>query len=71
MGRRFALQFFFFFGVDPFFLSFVFAFPAYSCLWQSYDTYRFHRGFAALSNFIVNDLSAFYFDAIKDRLYAG
>jgi isoleucyl-tRNA synthetase len=34
-----------------------------------YDEYAFHRVFHALHDFLVVDLSAFYFDVLKDRLY--
>jgi isoleucyl-tRNA synthetase len=34
---------------------------------EQYETYRFYQ---ALQNFCSNDLSAFYFDAMKDCLYA-
>ncbi|MGC2623287.1 MAG: class I tRNA ligase family protein, partial [Candidatus Acidiferrales bacterium] len=34
-----------------------------------YDGYAFHRVFHALHDFLVVDLSAFYFDVLKDRLY--
>src|ERR1700683_2709804 len=34
-----------------------------------YDTFDFHRVFHAIHDFAVVDLSAFYFDILKDRLY--
>src|SRR6266571_89153 len=34
-----------------------------------YDAFEFHRVFHALHDFAVVDLSAFYFDVLKDRLY--
>ncbi len=34
-----------------------------------YDAYEFHRVFHAVHNFCAVDLSAFYLDVIKDRLY--
>ncbi len=34
-----------------------------------YDKFEFHRVFHALHDFAVVDLSAFYFDILKDRLY--
>ena len=34
-----------------------------------YEGYEFHRVFHALHNFMTVDLSAFYFDILKDRLY--
>ncbi|WP_425283514.1 isoleucine--tRNA ligase [Methyloceanibacter superfactus] len=36
---------------------------------ESYASYDFKRGFHALLNFCVNDLSAFYLDVRKDALY--
>ena len=34
-----------------------------------YDTYEFHRVFHAVLNFCTVELSAFYLDVLKDRLY--
>jgi isoleucyl-tRNA synthetase len=34
-----------------------------------YDVFEFHRVYHALYDFAVVDLSAFYFDVLKDRLY--
>ncbi len=34
-----------------------------------YEAFEFHRVFHALHDFAVVDLSAFYFDVLKDRLY--
>jgi isoleucyl-tRNA synthetase len=34
-----------------------------------YENFEFHRVFHALHDFAVVDLSAFYFDVLKDRLY--
>ncbi len=36
----------------------------------SYESYEFHKLFQVLQNFCATDLSAFYFDVCKDRLYA-
>jgi isoleucyl-tRNA synthetase len=36
-----------------------------------YDTFDFHRVFHAIREFCINDLSAFYFDVLKDRLYTS
>ncbi|MEG2615319.1 MAG: isoleucine--tRNA ligase [Raoultibacter sp.] len=36
----------------------------------AYNEYRFHAVFRAAYDFIVNDLSAVYMDATKDRLYS-
>ncbi len=38
---------------------------------KSYATYEFHLIYHALHNFCVLDLSAFYLDILKDRLYAS
>ncbi|KAL7620211.1 isoleucine-tRNA ligase [Parahypoxylon ruwenzoriense] len=37
----------------------------------AFDNYEFYKGFAALNRWITNDLSAFYLEALKDRLYCG
>ncbi|KAF1810500.1 isoleucyl-tRNA synthetase [Eremomyces bilateralis CBS 781.70] len=36
-----------------------------------YRSYEFHRGIQRLNHYINTDLSAFYFEALKDRLYTG
>ncbi len=36
---------------------------------RSYDAYQFHEAARAIYQFCVSDLSAFYLDAVKDRLY--
>jgi isoleucyl-tRNA synthetase len=36
---------------------------------ESYDAFEFHRVYHALYDYAVVDLSAFYFDILKDRLY--
>ncbi len=36
-----------------------------------YDAFAFHRVYQALYNFATTDLSALYFDVIKDRLYTS
>ena len=36
---------------------------------EAYETYEFHKVFHALHNLCVTDLSAFYLDILKDRLY--
>ncbi|OTB05713.1 hypothetical protein M426DRAFT_319697 [Hypoxylon sp. CI-4A] len=38
---------------------------------KSFDNHEFFKGFAALNRWITNDLSAFYLEASKDRLYCG
>ncbi|MEO8191123.1 MAG: class I tRNA ligase family protein, partial [Acidobacteriota bacterium] len=40
-------------------------------LTEAYETYEFHVIYHALLNFCASDLSAFYLDVIKDRLYAS
>lgn len=37
---------------------------------ESYENYRFHHIVHAIHNFMTVDLSAFYLDVLKDRLYA-
>ena len=36
----------------------------------AYDEYRFHNVYRAVYDFVVNDLSAVYMEAAKDRLYS-
>lgn len=36
---------------------------------KAFDTYTFNKAYLAVNDFIVNDMSAFYLDIIKDRLY--
>jgi isoleucyl-tRNA synthetase len=38
---------------------------------EAYGTYEFHKVFHALHNLCVTDLSAFYLDILKDRLYVS
>jgi isoleucyl-tRNA synthetase len=38
---------------------------------NAYDTYEFHTIYHGLHNFCVVDLSAFYLDIIKDRIYTS
>ena len=37
----------------------------------AYDTYDFHNAYQAINQFCVVDMSAFYLDIIKDRLYTS
>lgn len=37
----------------------------------AYDNYEFHKGVNAINKWIATDLSAFYLEAMKDRLYCG
>lgn len=38
---------------------------------EAYDTYEFHTAYQAINQFCVVDMSAFYLDIIKDRLYTS
>ncbi|ETS81202.1 hypothetical protein PFICI_06204 [Pestalotiopsis fici W106-1] len=38
---------------------------------KAFDKHEFYRGFSILNRWITNDLSAFYLEASKDRLYCG
>jgi isoleucyl-tRNA synthetase len=38
---------------------------------EGYDAYEFHRVYHAVHNFCAVDLSAFYLDVLKDRLYTS
>ena len=38
---------------------------------QGYDRFEFHRAYHALHNYCVVDLSSFYLDILKDRLYTS
>ena len=38
---------------------------------EAYKDYEFHKVFHSLHNFCTTDLSAFYLDVIKDRLYSS
>ncbi len=40
-------------------------------IYQWYDNYEFHRIYHAIYDFVTVDLSAFYFDVLKDRLYTA
>lgn len=37
----------------------------------AYDNFEFHKGVNAINTWISSDLSAFYLEAMKDRLYCG
>jgi isoleucyl-tRNA synthetase len=39
--------------------------------WKAYKTYEFHVIYHALYNYCIVDLSAFYLDILKDRLYTA
>ena len=36
-----------------------------------YDNFEFNKAVAAINRWVANDLSAFYLEALKDRLYCG
>jgi isoleucyl-tRNA synthetase len=38
-------------------------------MYQAYEGYEFHKLYHACNEFVTVDLSAFYFDILKDRLY--
>ncbi|KAJ2971188.1 hypothetical protein NUW58_g9485 [Xylaria curta] len=38
---------------------------------KTFDNHEFYKGYNALNRWINNDLSAFYVEALKDRLYCG
>jgi len=38
---------------------------------RAFEEYEFHRAFQALHNFCTVELSSFYFDILKDRLYTA
>ncbi len=38
---------------------------------SSYDEFAFHKIYQRVNNFCIVDLSAFYFDVLKDRLYTS
>jgi isoleucyl-tRNA synthetase len=40
-------------------------------LYRWYESYEFHRIYHAVNEFVTVDLSAFYFDVLKDRLYTA
>jgi isoleucyl-tRNA synthetase len=42
-----------------------------SRVYQWYENYEFHRIYHAVNEFVTVDLSAFYFDILKDRLYTA
>jgi isoleucyl-tRNA synthetase len=40
-------------------------------VFEAYRSYKFYAGVSEINKFVNNDLSAFYFEIAKDRLYAG
>lgn len=47
------------------------AMVAHDRILKAYDAYEFHKVFHTLHQLCVTDLSAFYFDILKDRLYVS
>ncbi|MDR0454161.1 MAG: isoleucine--tRNA ligase [Deferribacteraceae bacterium] len=43
---------------------------ALSRIYMGYDNYQFHIFYHTFMNFCINDLSSFYLDIIKDRVYS-
>ncbi len=54
-------------GLDQYMLRQTLAFAAEAR--RSYDEFAFHKIYHRLNHFCIVDLSAFYFDVLKDRLY--
>lgn len=40
-------------------------------VWEAYNNYEFHRATSTINRWVATDLSAFYLEALKDRLYCG
>lgn len=40
-------------------------------VWKAYNEYRFYKVVNEINGFVNNDLSAFYFEIVKDTMYAG
>lgn len=40
-------------------------------VWEANNKYEFHKSINAINKFVNADLSAFYFEVAKDRMYAG
>ncbi len=40
-------------------------------IYEAYKTYQFHKFYHTFLNFCINDLSSFYLDIIKDRVYSS
>ena len=56
-------------SIDQYMLRQAAAFAADLRTW--YDEFAFHKIYQRVSNFCIVDLSAFYFDVLKDRLYTS
>jgi isoleucyl-tRNA synthetase len=40
-------------------------------VWQAFNNYEFHKATNLINRWVATDLSAFYLEALKDRLYCG
>lgn len=40
-------------------------------VWEAFQTYEFHVAVAIVNRWVNNDLSSFYLEGVKDRLYCG
>lgn len=40
-------------------------------VWEAYNNYEFHKGVGHINRWVSTELSAFYLEALKDRLYCG
>jgi isoleucyl-tRNA synthetase len=40
-------------------------------VWKAYDEYKFYKAVSDINSFVSSDLSAFYFEIVKDAAYAG
>ncbi|UKZ75519.1 hypothetical protein TrVFT333_003206 [Trichoderma virens FT-333] len=40
-------------------------------VWEAYSNYEFHKAAGLINRWIATDLSAFYLEGLKDRLYCG
>jgi isoleucyl-tRNA synthetase len=56
-------------SIDQYMLGQTSSFAADLRTW--YDEFAFHKIYQRVSNFCIVDLSAFYFDVLKDRLYTS
>ena len=40
-------------------------------VWNAYEEYKFYKAVSDINSFVSSDLSAFYFEIVKDAAYAG
>ncbi|KAL7787379.1 tRNA synthetases class I domain-containing protein [Trichoderma ceciliae] len=40
-------------------------------VWEAYSNYEFHKATGLINRWVATDLSAFYLEGLKDRLYCG